>query len=139
MKQQRAYAVDGSEFFINYQESNDLVGDFTAAWANSAGANTVVVVDVPLPAAGQAESRYLVTVINPSPVTALAVVLGNKETIGGIDYYPDITSLTVGAGASVSFVVQGFLLGSGGRITLSNNTALGVAQGFTALLRIRKI
>ncbi len=119
--------------------TNTQVYDSTALWANSAAANTVVNKDVALPTPLQRQAMYLITIINPSTVTALNVKVQTKETISAVDHYADLTSFSVAANGKTSTLVQGWLLGAAGRLALTNATALGAADTFTALVRVRSV
>lgn len=116
----------------------NVVYDGTASWPNSAEANTIVDLDVVLPEPLQEQSLYVVVVYNPSAVTGLAVSVKGKETFGSA-VYPVLTSFAVEAGASKQVLVQGWLVGEGGRLSLSNDTVLGASDGFTAYVRIRQV
>ncbi|MHB1001900.1 MAG: hypothetical protein ACYC27_21885 [Armatimonadota bacterium] len=121
--------------------SNEQIFDGQAVWANSAVQNTAVNIDITLPTVLQGSALYMITVTNPSTVTALTVSVKNKSTFGGTAKYPELTRFGVQANAADgrSVLVQGWMLGEGGRLTLSNDTALGGSDGFTAYVRIRKV
>ncbi len=121
--------------------SNTQVGaDLSATWAASALINTAVNVDVALPAVLQGNAKYLVEIYNPSANTALTVVAQNKAlTFGGGTQYPELTRWSVAASGIKAVVVEGWLLDAAGRLVLSNDTALGAGQGFTASIRVIKI
>lgn len=121
--------------------TNIQVYDGTATWANSAAVGTIVDIDFPLPTPLQGNALYEVVVTNPSGVTDLTVRVKNKETFGGTARYPELTSFPVAANSpdGKAVLVQGWLLGEGGRLSLSNDTALGASDGFTANVRIRKV
>lgn len=103
-------------------------------WANSAGAGTAVDVDVP----GTQVAAGVITVRNPSAVTALTVKVQGKETLGGGARYPEIDSVAVAANSVVQFYVDElWLMGEGGRLHITNDTILGGADGFTGQVRIR--
>ncbi len=107
-----------------------------AAFANSAAANTTVDLDITEVYLERAR-KTVVTVRNPSAVTALTVTVKNVETLGGAVRYPTHQTWTVAANTTSSTVVDAWLLGDGGRVSVSNNTALGVADAFTANVRVR--
>lgn len=112
--------------------------DKTAVWANSAGANTAVNVAIAQPATPQKNAKYLVNVRNPSTVTALTMKVRNTLAgFGGSAREADLgASITIPANSVVSVLVEGWLAGGGGTLLLSNNTVLGVADGFTADIRV---
>ena len=108
--------------------------DADITWANSAAAGTVVNVDVP----GAQVAAGVITVRNPSAVTALTVKVQGKETLGGVARYPEIASVTVEANSVEQFYVDElWLMGEGGRLAVTNATALGAADGFTGQVRVR--
>ena len=113
--------------------------DTTAVWANSAAVNTAVNLDIPLPTQLQGEGLYQIIVTNPSTVSALTVVVKNKETLGTAKY-PELTRFGVSTSSPDGkvIVVQG-LFGEAARLTLSNDTVLGAADGFTAYVRVRRM
>jgi hypothetical protein len=114
--------------------------DLTATWADSAAANTAVNVDVALPTSLQGSAKYLVEIYNPSAVTALTVIAQNKAlSFGGATRYPELTRWSVAASGVKAVIVEGWLLDAAGRLVLSNDTALGAGQGFTASIRVIKI
>lgn len=120
----------------NQQVGNDL----TATWADSAAVNTVVNVDVALPTVLQGNAKYEVIIYNPSAVTTLTVVAQNKAaSLGGGDRYAELTRWTVLTSSTKAVLVEGWLIGSAGRLALSNDTALGAGQGFSASIRIIEI
>lgn len=118
--------------------SNIQVHDGTAVWANSAAVNTAVNIDIALPSPLQSDAKYLISIINPSAVTALTVKVKNKETFGAAQY-PELTTFSVPATTDKAVLVEGWMLGEAGRLTLSNDTVLGAADGFTANVRVRKV
>lgn len=104
-------------------------------WANSAAASTVVNVDIDR----DAPSPCVVTVRNPSTVTALTVKVQGKETLGGAARYPELASITVDANSVKQFFIDElWLVGEGGRLAISNVLALGAADGFTGQARVRQ-
>lgn len=117
------------------------VYDGLASWANGASANTTVNLDVPMPDVLQGQSAYLITITNPSMVSPLTVVVKNKEIFGGTARYSELAryGITAGTPDGRSALVQGWLLGDGGRISISNDTSLGASDGFAACVRVRKI
>ena len=121
--------------------SNIKVGeDLTAIWLENALINTGVNVDIELPATLQGNAKYLIEIYNPSTVTALTVIAQNKSTnFGGDTRYPELTRWGININSSKCVIIEGFLLDSGGRLILSNDTALGAEQGFSASIRIIKI
>ncbi len=125
--------------------ANKKVGtDLTFTWANSAAANTEVSNDIALPDTWQPDARYLIIVRNPSAVTALTGKIKLKATsLGGADRYPRLKGGDFSVSANVpegeAVLVEGWMLGDGARLTLSNDTALGAADGFSATVRIIQV
>lgn len=119
--------------------SNAQIGtDLNAIWAESALINTIVNVDITLPVS--LAQKYLIEIYNPSAVTALTIIAQNKAlTFGGGTRYPEVTRWGVAAPGAKAVIVEGWLLDAAGRLVLSNDTALGVGQGFTANIRIIKM
>lgn len=133
--------TSGGAVRVTSTGSNEQVYDGSASWANSAAVNTTVNIDITLPAVLQGNALYMVTVTNPSTVSAITVVMRNKGTFGGTARYPELTRFGVPANSpdGRSMLVQGWMLGEGARLSLSNDTILGGSDGFTAYVRIRKV
>lgn len=134
---------------IEAAAADDLLVNTNAVWANSAAVNTEVDVDVATPADLPLNAKVLVLVHNPSLVTALTgrpkvrwtddgatARVATRRSLGaaGTDDELDIPSNRTNA-----FVIEGLLVATGGRITLSNDTVLGVGDGFTARVQVRAI
>lgn len=106
---------------------------YAATWANSAAANTEVVITGGDMAHVNADG--MVTIHNPSTVTALTVtpriVVTDRLNVERTATMADTAAYTVAAGATVSKRLPGLGVG---RLSLSlkNATVLGVADGFTA-------
>ncbi|MHB1651661.1 MAG: hypothetical protein ACYCVD_04180 [Desulfitobacteriaceae bacterium] len=134
-------AIKGSNGSVNVAITGSLsiLLDITAAWANSAAVNTAVNLDIPLPSDVHGEGLYQITITNPSAVTAITAKVKNKETLGTAKY-PLLSTIStpVSTPDGKVTVVQG-LFGEAARITLSNDTVLGVADGFSAYVRVRKL
>lgn len=121
--------------------------DKSFVFANSALINAqATAVDVTFPPCPKSE--YMVTVYNPSTVTDLTVKIFSKALDLASDVrYGLITTLNIPKAATItgtaintySFFVHGAFNASDVRIIVSNDTALGVADGFTATLRIREV
>lgn len=118
--------------------SLENIFDGSFAFANSAEAGTIVNVAVPLPSSLNKDAKYKLTVINPTTVTGLVISVQNKETISGTAYYPEVRNIGINAGESRDFIVDG-LFGESARFAVSNYSALGLSDGFTGLVRIRRI
>lgn len=120
--------------------NNEQLYDGSVSWANSAAQGTENNIDIDLPTNLQKDAKYVVTVTNPSSVTGISVIVKNKETFD-VARYPKLTEISVPVNTpdGLSVVVDGWLVGEGGRLTLINDTALGLTDGFTAYVRVRKI
>jgi len=125
--------------FIDPTGSGQQVYDGDAVFAASAAANTVADLDVPADTITGTD-QFVVIVTNPSAITALTVVVRGKETFTAGVRYPAVQTITVPANTpeGTLTVVDGALVGEGARIVVSNNTVLGLGQGFTAEVRVRK-
>lgn len=126
----------------NTSGPGSLVFEDSVSWANDAGVDTEKNLDVPLPTVQPQGAKYLVTVRNPSDTTSLTAVVKGKETgWSGADRFPELTQQAIAQGVphGEQFVVEGWLLGDGGRIVLSNDSALGSSDGFTADVRVRRL
>lgn len=125
------------------QQHNQLVHDASTSWANGSSAGTTKDLDLPAfdnPHQMASEARYLICVVNSSPVSALTVLIKNREVnFDGQTRFPELTRFGVAASTTegTCVIVQGWLLGSGGRLTLSNDSAVGASDGFNAYLRVR--
>jgi hypothetical protein len=120
-------------------QSNVNIYDGTAVWANDALINTIVNKDITLPTTLQPNGMYEIIIDNVSADTALTVVVKGKETFGETAKYPTLTTFTVAASTTKAYLVEGWMIGEAGRLSLSNDTALGAAAGFTANIRVRKV
>lgn len=129
--------------------AGELVTEAAFVFPNSAGVGTPIDVAVPPDQdmnVGADEQRYEISVRNPSTITALTVRVKTLEkqdaaTGGGADRYPEVTNfpVLVNSPEGKTQVVEGWDLSRGGRITVSNDTILGGAQGFTGDLRVRRL
>lgn len=121
--------------------SNEILSDTSVSWVNSAAAGTNTDIDIPLPTYIQKDALYVITVTNPSVDSDLTVIVKNKETFNGTASYPEVTRFGVAKTSSdgKALLVQGFLLGEAGRISISNDAAIGVSGAFTGYVRVRKV
>jgi hypothetical protein len=111
--------------------------DKTAAWANSAAANTEVNLDFTQP--GNFTSKHRVQVHNPSSVTALTVKVQNTVSLGGSSRQALLQTISVGTSSTKETLVEGMFGGTDGvRLTLSNDTVLGLSDAFTADVAVRQ-
>ncbi|MDO8472825.1 MAG: hypothetical protein Q7T05_03305 [Dehalococcoidia bacterium] len=113
----------------------------TAVWANNAGQNTEVTNDITLPTIRTPEDVYQVVVTNPSAVSAITVKVCVKLTPVSNARYPELTLFGVPVSKTNGYArnIQGLAAGEAIRLILSNDTALGAADGFTAEIGIRKV
>lgn len=129
------------DYDVQLTGSNALVTDTTGVWANSAAANTSTNIDVVLPPSLQGNAMYEITVTNPSVESDLTIVVKNKETFSGTSRYPELTRFGIPKNSTDGkcVLVQGWMLGEAGRISISNDTVLGAAGAFVAYVRVRKV
>jgi hypothetical protein len=130
---------DSIERVAIFGNNEQISGDQTASWGNSAAAGTVVDLDIPLPRELQLDAKYVVVIRNPSTETALTVKVKNKESFGANVVYPEVISIAVPVNSIKFAIVEGWMLGEAGRLTLTNDAATGLAGAFTADIRIRKV
>lgn len=130
--------VRGREVDVEVTGSNaQIEGDKSAAWANSAAANTVVQID--LAQVGEIRSKYRVQIYNPSSVTAISVTVYNRVKVAGVVRSTELVSDSVPTGTAKEILVEGMFGGTDGvRLALSNATALGLSDGFTADMAVRE-
>lgn len=113
--------------------SKDLAGAFT--WADSAAAGTAPAALVDNDSS-HTSGVAVVHVFNPSGVTALTVTCRLRWTDdAGADHDSDLTSFSVPANSTKAVLVDGFGMGLG-VLRATNDTALGLGQGFTARARV---
>lgn len=133
----------------------------SVAWANSSAANTTKDVDFATTvddtgkentdlSVGErlrtTSGKYVVLVHNPSAVTALTVKAKSRWTDSAAaakvadlrDGAADKT-LSVPANSTKAMVFEGLDVADGARLTLSNDTVLGVGDGFTAQVQVRAL
>lgn len=113
--------------------AKDLEGAFT--WADSAAAGTApapLVDDDPSHTSGVA----VVHIHNPSTVTALTITCRLRWADNtGTDRDSDLTSFSVPANSTKAVLVNGYGMGLS-VLRATNDTALGLGQGFTARARV---
>lgn len=130
--------------------AGELIVESQYVFANNAPVNTAVDVAVPADSDMNVDSpqdeRYEVTVRNPSAVSAVTVRVKSLEKQdatfgGGSDRYPQVAQfgVPINTPEGLTQVVTGWDLSRGGRITVSNDTVLGAATGFTGDLRVRRL
>lgn len=136
-----AIAIGQSSSAVQTAKNLQVGGDLTRTWANSAAAGTAATgADITLPTVFSANGETIVSIYNPSLVTALTVVFYNKQTaLGGGDRYSEITRVSVPINTAKDFVLKGWLFGNAAAVSAVNDTALGGADGFSATIRIRQM
>lgn len=118
--------------------ANRIVATQDAVFANSAAAGTAV--DITLPAVDNPWTQHrdhLIVVYNPSTATALTVSINAVETLGGGERVAQIETIAVPAASTRAVLVNSLGFGESSRIRVTNDTALGLAGGFTAVVRVR--
>lgn len=120
--------------------SNNRIENTSVSWNDGDLVGTEKVIDIDLPDKLEAENRYLVMIVNLSAVTNIDVQSEVKweDSLGNIRY-SGIMKWTVNSEDSDAMMVEGMLLGKGGRLVLSNNTDLGSGEGFTSYIQIREV
>jgi hypothetical protein len=130
--------------------AGELIAEAQYTFANNAGANTAVDVavaaDADMNVDTDLDEQYEITVRNPSAATQVTVRVKSLEKQdatfgGGADRYPQVATFAVPASTpeGLTQVVSGWDLSRGGRLTFSNDTALGAAAGFTGDFRVRRL
>lgn len=112
--------------------SKDVTG--ALVWAASAAAGTAQ--ELVGPHGVVTGERGLVHVHNPSTVTALTVSCRLRWTddAGGA-HDSELTSFVVPVNSTKAVLVEGFAMGLS-VLRVTNDTALGIGQGFTARARV---
>lgn len=121
--------------------------DPTAVFANSASANTQAT-PITITKPTSVSQMHQISVYNPSTVTDLTVKVFTVATgLGGADRDVLIDTLIIPKAQAVSGTtivgyaetVYNWMNFGNGKLQVSNNTALGGSDGFTATLRVREI
>lgn len=123
--------------------------DNAVAFAHSALINAQVNVDIPTNAIFPSpRERCTIEAYNPSTVTDLTIKICTVESdLGGDVRYCLIDTVTIPKSQSITGttinaylkLIEGMFVGAGIRLVVSNNTALGAAEGFTAYVRLREV
>jgi hypothetical protein len=123
-----------------------LGSDESIVFANSAAVDTQNTITIAAPEAPQEEHEIIVH--NPSTVTDLTVKVFNVElALGGATRDALVTTLNIPKSQAVTgttintharFINSGF---NGGdlKLVISNDTVLGLSDGFAASVRIREV
>ena len=121
--------------------------DPTAVFANNAGANTQAT-PITITKPTNVSQMHQISVYNPSTVTDLTVKVFTVATsLGGGDRDVLVDTITIPKAQAVTGTtinsyaetVYNWMNQGNGKIQISNNTALGAAEGFTATVRVREI
>lgn len=121
-----------------------VVYDSNVVFANNAVINNKQTLTVP--SMDIAIDEYQIVVNNPSTVSDLTIELYSVETFNGVQKDAFIETLTIPKkttrtnGKSVEAhceYIHGVLNGAALRIEISNNVALGAAEGFTTYVKLR--
>jgi hypothetical protein len=127
---------------------NKVCDDKNIVFANSASQHTQKIIDIAKPTSGMIVNEYEIVVYNPSTASDLTVKVFTQETfLNGATKYSLVDTLQVGKSASTtgttvdcrSFRVDTMFISGNCRLIVSNDTALGEAEGFTATIRITEI
>ena len=120
--------------------------DQSVTFANSALINTQQTFTITVPEIGICE--YMLTVYNPSTVTDLTVkVFAEAVSLGGASrdallatvYIPKSQSISGTTVNCNSKLLHGIFCATDMKIIASNDTALGVSDGFQSTFRIREV
>lgn len=123
-----------------------LGADLQFVFANEASANTQKTKTIDKPSKPIRNHKFII--YNPSTVTDLTVKFFNVESsLGGVDREAYVSSVVVPKSQSTTgttintyeVIVEGLFTGGDVKLVLSNNTALGVTDGFTATVRVREV
>lgn len=124
-------------------DANELVYSGTVTLASGV-ANTVNV-DITRPASVQQNAVYKAVIYNPSVISDVTAKFRDLETFGsgiGAKYNPIFTGTVPKTGSGLedtySFLVQGWFVGEGARLSLTNVTTLSTGP-LTLHVKIRKV
>lgn len=115
----------------------------TVSWANNDAIGTEKDIDITLGAEREGDEKYLIAVTNPSTETAIDVIPKAVIDDGGTPRRPPVQTATfqvpVNKSEGEAAVVESFIMGTSGRVTLSNPTVIGAAGAFTARVEIWRL
>lgn len=118
---------------------NTLVKTTSVSWSASTGANSEKNIDLTLPGSLNADNRYQFLIANPSTdsvLTAIAKVAWVDSST--TTRYAEVQRWSVDTADGRASVVQGVLMSTAGRLTLSNDSAASTS-GFTAYVMVRAL
>ena len=121
------------------QGYNTLVKSTSVSWAASSTAETSKNIDITLPALLNGSNEYEFLLGNPSTdseVTAIAKVTWVDSST--TTRYGEIERWSVDAADSLANVIQGSMMSTASRLTLSNVSAASTS-GFTVYVQIRAL
>lgn len=130
----------------NVLQQAQIGADSNAVFANSDAVNTQKTINFTAPE--DPSDQYELIVYNPSAITDLTVKVFNVELLLGLgDRDALITTLTIPKAATVTGtlldvyvnIITGAFNGGNLKLVVSNVTALGAAQGYTAFFRLRTL
>lgn len=119
--------------------SNTLVTSTSVTWAASSTAATEKTIDITLPASVNADNRYLFLIANPSTDSVLTAIAKVKWVDSSTTTrYAEVERWSVDTADGRASVVQGVLMSTAGRLTLSNDSVASTG-GFTAYVMVRAL
>lgn len=130
--------------------NNYLIGDYSATVGTSSTGLTAQTTNIALPNGHfpNDNASYGVTAYNQSTATDVTVTVQNLHKLFGpssTDIWSDLTSFVVAKTASTTLgtvsdnLVQGWLLGSGGRLKISNVSTGSSDLKAAMYFRVRKV
>jgi len=136
----KIFNSDNNSVNVSQNGSNELIENTSVTFADGATVDTEKDVDIALPADLDSDNLYQLLIHNPSIITNLENRVKIKWTDADSNIrYSQLTYIKVGTGEGKAALVQGSMLGEGFRVTISNDTALGTGEGFTAYLQVREV
>ncbi len=130
-----------------YVSGRQIGSDTDVVWAAESAANTQKTVDIAAPTE-YAKLTYKLIVLNPSTVSDVTLkVMSTELDLKGDTRYAHEDTVVIPKSQSVTgttinthtVFIEGIFTGADLRLVLSNDTALGVGESFTATLRLREV
>lgn len=119
---------------------NTVVLSTSVTWAAASTAGTNQNVDLTLPASLNGDNLYLFLVHMGSTVSALTAIAKVSWTDDSTTVrYSELTRWAVPAGDGAASLVQGALMSTGCRLTLSNDSTGSTGASMTAYVQVRTI
>lgn len=119
--------------------SNLIVFSGSQAWDNDDAQDTAHSIDIPLPNNLNQNAKYVLIIDNPSTESDLDLSFENAETLNGSTVYAPVSTSSVTKETAKAILVEGWMLGTVSRLTLSNATLIGASGAFTAYFTVRKV